>query len=346
MKKITGLFLVCGLAFALTGCGEKTSSGVSSIEVLNKTISITQNEHFTMTSDKSNASIDEKVTVSISNIDVDYEVTGVFYNDIACQEEGGDYTFLMPAKDVVITATSSEIKPILSTNYAAISSHSSLTQVKDQGTVYLNIDFAFHYMTILKSNVVSSNSSVIPDTAISIENTFSSQSNVINGVKLKIDTYNVTKGKTWITANFANGNVSSEKTELVFPITITDSLTLNTYDENLKFNVSGITNPPSKYQVSLSDADHVEGSTNPESVPFSDLTSTSSVISVDFKYVVGHRYYVNLYYVDDGNYIYYSFAETVGTGSTATGFDQYKSYFLSFVNPNSSLTLRAYLSDN
>ena len=282
------------------------------------------------------------VTVEVTDLDSDYQIESVNYNDTSCSmDTSGSYYFTMPDKDVTLSATVSETKEVTKTSYASLASYSSKTIARNKGTAKLYVGLSFNYMTILKSDFTISNTTVMPYSSVSISTETASQSNLIVGAYINIDSTKLSLGSTFMTLDLNNGNVSSQKTALVLKLTIADSVSVMEWTEKLVFDVSGLSSTIDTYKVSLSDADYVPGSDNEATAANESLTPANQKCEFSFTYTATHRYYINFYSGEKGSYVFYVFDDTVGEGSSITGFNQYKNNHLTFVKDNSALNLVA-----
>lgn len=200
-------------------------------------------------------------------------------------------------------------------------------------------------MTILRKNISSSNTTSIPEDAIEIKKETASSGNLIIGADINIDTSKVLLGYSWIEINFANGNVSSQTGKLVFKLTVANEISVETWKENLVFDISSLSNVYKNevFTVWLTDVNHVKGMTSESHHVFENLSAENNKIKITFDYTLNHNYYVDLYIKDkeDPDLItWFKFDETISGGNSVTGFNQYKNNLLSFVTENFTLTIR------
>ena len=225
----------------------------------------------------------------------------------------------------------------------AFPSSNITTLVPNSGEFSMRIATNGSYMTILNSEVTSSDQNVIPDDAFSVRTNFASMSNLITSADVEVDTSKISKGTTWVTVSFANGNVSSQKGTIVVRLTVSDSVAVDVWTETLTFDVNALTGVFAKFTVAVYNADYRPGMPQElEYQEFADLQAENGKITVVIRYVEGQTFRLGLFgYTDDAS----SFTElttldSVGEGSSAAGFNQYKDGVLSFTRDDAALTIR------
>lgn len=339
------LSVVCAITLFACGGDDGSDSSFPTYKITLEKSSDYELSASTLTSESYKEII---ITVTLKN--ADKKLVGIKYGDeYAYRLSDTTYRLLMPAKNVTVSAELEDYAEILksdntSTPFVSFSSANAKTVVPNTGYAYLNLNFNANWMTILNKEVKSANKSVVPIEAIAIVTEEASSSNAIVGAKIRIDTSKVSKGSSWITFNFTNGNSSSQKGTIVFKLTVADSIEVETWTETVVFDTSAL---PAEYSgktfdVSFTDYNFVSGMTNKEYQKFAQA-AVDNKVSVDIEYAVGHKYFVSFGIVDEtnpSNTIWFTLNETVGSGSTATGFNQYRNSYLSFIQNGYTLTIK------
>ena len=351
MKNRKKLFRLLGTLCVVTlfaslaaACGGNENPGGE--DPVTYSVSVTASEDYTLTPSADSAKEGDTVTVTAAVTDEDKYLTGVTYNGTACSETDSGYSFVMPAADVTLAATLGDYEEVLSDGgsgssaFVMFASSNSKTIAKtESGNATLSLVFNGSYMTSLKSTFASSDPDVIPVDAIAVNEKYASMSTVINGADLLIDVSKINLGSTWLTMSFTNGNASSQKGTIVVKITVSETVTLEKWTETLVFDLRNI-DEDATYHVHLYDMDYITGSDGKKYQGFDDLTATDGKVTVQIEYVVGHSYSLEFAIVgSDGKLTYYDLTETVGTGSSVTGYNQYDDGRLSFVDDGASLQI-------
>jgi hypothetical protein len=201
----------------------------------------------------------------------------------------------------------------------------------------------------------SSDASIIPNDnqAISLSFGINTSTGLVEDVVIDIVRSKILKaGTVFIKAHLKSANVSSEGT-IVKKLQVVPfgEVKRTTYQETLKLDWSALTLTDIKsVNFQISDEDFEYGLKNPNitdtSKEYQDFwqyelkDETTPKKDITFSYFEGHRYSL-IFQVSQttGTLVNYEIANVVGEGSTATGFNQYKNYYLSFVKDNSSLAL-------
>lgn len=339
MKK-TLLCSLCLLSLSFVSLASCSDGEEVKVETKYK-ITSTDTVDYEVTPSVAEAKPGTKIDVGVKLLNSDKYLTDILYNDVSFfNSKSATYSFVMPEKDVNITCSVEAYAEVLTDGFATFSSSNDKTLVPNKGVRSLHIDLDASYMTILNTNVVSTNESVIPSSAVTFENEFESQSTVINATNIQIDTTKITKGKTWFIVELKNGNVSSQQGTLYIPLTVSDSISLTKWSETVTIDTSAIVTSDKVFFAYVSDQDYIDGSDAQERQDFENLTVVNDEVSVTMEYVQNHKYFLGFYEKVDGQAQFYDLAETVGSGSTTTGFNQYKDNFLSFIEDNASLTIK------
>ena len=353
-KILAWLAAVCALALCagvLAACddGGENNGG----EPQTYTITAAESEDYTLTPDKTAAAAGEKITVSAEVKNADKYLTGVKYNDLACTESDGNYTFTMPAEDVTLTAVTGTYAEVLEDGMATFSAVNSKTIAKTEtaDTATLLVLFDQNYMTGIKYEIASSDESVIPVSAITVREVKnsdlvgSSGSNTIEQAEVNIDTSKVSLGSTWLTMYFKGTAGSSASGTIVVKITVDETVTVTKWTETLVFDVSSLPyGEDALYYIRVNDNNYITGSDAKESQIFDEVAAVDEEVTVQIEYVPGHTYSITFGYIDakaEHGYTWHNLDEAVGQGSSATGgFSQYKAGELSFISDGQSLKIK------
>lgn len=365
MKKLKNLliFTLCILlAFAaLAGCKDENKdetgnggNGGNGDGLF--AITVTASDDYEIIPSATSAAAGTDITLTVSSKSADKLVTAVKMNgaNLNLSKRDGVYAFTMPANDVVLSAEVKTLTEVRSDGMAVFA-ESNLTSIAKNANYNSDsffdknwgLDVTFvgaYYMTILKSEIVSTAQNVIPDSAITVKNKTQSTSNVITGAKILIDTEKISVGTAWLVMDFASGNVSSDKGSLAVKITVCEygEVYVETMRETLVFDISGAGASDGQYTVRISDEDHIDGSTAGAS-PFKDYTlnAVDGKVSVTFDYVAGHKYWIR---ITEGSADDYQTALTIeaesASGAVYTGDGEYPGTGrLTFTTPGTELTL-------
>lgn len=342
--------------FSLCACGGKQDPEP---EAPKHTITVQQTEDCVVSVDKTQAEFAETVTVTVELKNTDKYVEKVTYNGSeASRRSETTYDFLMGNDDVTVAVELKEYQQqLISPNgFATYLTGNLTTLAKNSGVVDLTVSLNGSYMTILNWEIKSTNQAAIPGSsvnksygesaetgAISARVQTGSYSNVITALIIDIDTDKIESGKTFLLIDLANGNTSSQKASLVVPITVADEIVTTKWSETLVFDLSALPAAvkEGKFNVYVTDYDFVAGSDNREQQNFLDVTANENgEVSVEIEYVPGRRYYIAIWAKEDGGtLICYRLLDTVGSGSSETGFNQLKNGMLTLLSDGQTFTL-------
>ena len=333
-------------AFAFTACGNNEDTEPSFPKY---NITLESNADYTLESDKTTAENFETVTITVTLKNYDKKTVGVKFNgENANKKSDGTFSFLMPSKDVTVSATLEDYTEQTASDdsrrpFMKFSSSNVKTLVPNSGDFSMYIDMNASYMTILKSEIHSSNQAVIPDDAFSIEKRFQSQSNIIIGTDLVVDTTKIAKGSTWVTIYYSNENVTSQKGTIVVKLTVDDKIDVELWTETLTIEIDSA-DESATYEIAVYNRDFKPGMPKElEYQFFSELQPQSGKLTVEIKYVAGQTFGLGLFKrtTEQSTPTEMTLLEAVGEGSSVTGFNQYKNGVLSFIRNGASLTIKA-----
>ena len=340
--------------FTLPGCSSETI--VSSAK--KHSVSVSSTEECIISVDKTKAEFAETVTVTLDLKTTDKYVEKVTYNGKEASKRSETvYDFLMGNDDVTVAVELKEYQQLLISpnGFATYLTGNPDKLAKNNGEVTLNVSLNGSYMTILYWEIKSTNQAVIPgssiksygdaadDGAISAITQTASTSNVITALQIKIDTDKIASGKTFLLISLQNGNTPSQKANLVVPITVAEEIVTAKWSERLIFDVSDLPRDVQqcKFNVYVNDFDFVPGSDNKEFQKFEQISADSDgKVSINVEYVPGRRYYVAFWVINkDGSTTCYKLLDTVGSGSSSTGYNQLKNAMLTFISDGVTLNL-------
>lgn len=317
-------------------------------------ITVTPSDDYEIIPSATSATEGTDITLIVASKSADKIIAAVKMNGENLSKWDGVYAFTMPANDVTLSAEVKTLTEVRSDGMA-IFAESNLTSIAKNANYNSDsisdkkwgLDVTFvdaYYMTILKSEIVSTAQNVIPDSAISVKNKTQSTSNVITGAKILIDTEKIGVGTTWLVMDFASGNVSSDKGSLAVKITVCEygEVYVETMSETLVFDLSAAGVADGQYTVRLADEDHIDGSSAGAS-SFKDYTlnAADGKVTVTFDYVAGHKYWVR---ITEGSADDYQKALTIeaesASGAVYTGDEDFAGTGrLTFTEPETVLTL-------
>lgn len=264
----------------------------------------------------------------------------------------------MGNEDVTVSA---ELKPYQqrlsdSNGFATYLTINPATLAKNNGTVDLTVSLNGSYMTILNWKINSTNQAAIPGSsvknsyteltetgAVSARTQTANYSNVITALVISVDTDKIESGSTFLLIDLQNGNSSSQKANLVVKITVAEEIVTTKWQETLIFDVSALPDKikQDKFNIYVTDHDYVAGSDNQENQSFIGYEADSDGnVSIEIEYVSGRRYYVAFWVVNDDNSLTcYKLLDSVGSGSSQTGFNQLKNGMLTLLSDRQSFKL-------
>jgi len=225
MKKINYILtllicLVC--SFSFIGCGKDDSGNDTpppQPPAKEYAITVETSNDYTLTTSKEKAEASEEIIVSITINNIDKKLVNIKYGDnIINKNSNSNYSFIMPANDVKISAILEDYVETLATDNTSTpfmkydSSNTSII-VPNTGTMELYIKTNATNMTTCRTNITTSNPTAIPRNAIRTEGRITSSSFNLIGVDIMIDTTKIQKGYSWIDIEFTNANKTSQKGE-------------------------------------------------------------------------------------------------------------------------------------
>ena len=342
---ITAVAMVLVCALALVACDEEIES---TGEFPKYNITLENGKYYTLTADKTVAESIENVTITVNVLDSDKKVAAVKYGDkFAHEVDDVTFKFPMPANDVTVSAILEDRKEQLASDstsrpFMTFASSNVKTLVPNTGDFNMHIALNASYMAILNYEIKSSNQAVIPNDAFSVEKDYVSGSNLIASADVVVDTTKVAKGTTWVTIDFQNGNTASQKGTIIVRLTVSDQIEVEVWTETLTFEVKSANAEKYTYLVAIYNRDFVKGMpAELEYQEFKDLQVKEGKITVEIKYVKGQNFAIGFFAKEDetSNLEERKLSEALGSGSSLTGYNQYKNGVLTFLDNGASLTI-------
>lgn len=351
MKKITLtllIVLVCVLTVALlvTGCTKKDK------EPDYYDVVVVNNALVTIEPSVQSATAGTSITVKVTLNTKDTYLKGVYFNDIPCTKTDDGYSFVMPAKRAFLTAETGTYTEVLQNGFATFSDANYKMIAKNAkydsanaSEWALTVDMDSNYMASMKSEIISSDPSVIPSDAITVKS-YSKKDLGIGGVndfeivkaKIIIDTSKINTGSTWLVMNFLNDNTSAKASVSVnmsvceygkFPVTV--------MSETVILDVSEVETESQFYNVRIGDFDHIDGSSLSPYQDFSIRSSDGKVFLFLDRYAVNHNFWIRISVGEE----YFNILAAESEGGAYTGDSNTPGEGkLTFTQPNSEITLK------
>ena len=351
---LTAAILSVALCFALAcGGGEEETGGQTTYE-----ITAVQGTDYSI-SVKDTAEVGEIVEVTVSVTDEDTVVQKVLANDIECTYVSeGKYTFEMPDADVSVTASVHTYQQVTSDGMLTLADGALTTIARnatypsdmwEENVWKLRVGIDANWMTALseRSEITSSDQSVIPDDAITVDLVTSydmgGSNNSVVAADICIDTSRISVGSSWLTIYLRSANTSSDG-ELVLKITVVEygDISVPAEDKTVNIDLSEIgAQDGDTYTMHFYDLNYVDGGSQPE---YFDVTAqvAHGQVSFTFDYATGHKYSITL---SPG--AVYDYDQRVGLSQSVTGgvndrYDGYADSGLMFVTAD-EVDLEAYI---
>lgn len=357
MALCLSLVMTCGVFLA--ACNKGDGGDNSQPSFAKHSVTVQSTEDCTLTVDKTQAEFAETVTVTVDLKNTDKYVESVLFNgQEAYKRSETTYDFLMGNDDIVVTAVLKDYQQRLTdgNGFATYSLDNPTSLAKGNGEVDLTISLNGSYMTILDWSIKSTNQAAIPGSSVKNSNTKLTEDgaistrvetgrydNYINALVISINTDEINTGKTFLLIDLKNGNVSSQNASLVVSIEVKETIVTEKWYETVVFDVSDLPSnlQKGKFNIYFTDLNYVSGSDNQKYQNFLDVQiGADGNVTCNIEYVPNHRYYVAFWVVaDNGETTCYKLLDTVGTGSTQTGYDQLKNSELTMIANNHSITL-------
>lgn len=209
-----------------------------------------------------------------------------------------------------------------------------------------------------KAEFAVSDETVIPVEALEYKTSGDSQNDY---GEVHIDAEKLSKaGECFVEIAISSPNASSQGGTVCVPLNVVETPEVTYWDETLTFTATdklqrvGL-EEGQKFIAQFTDNDHVNGTENPnvsdgkESNTYNwfekDISGImdDEPVEISFKYAVGHHFKLRAYIVGaDGKVVsWYTINDSVGEGSSSTGFNEYdnETASLTFIQDNASLEL-------
>lgn len=342
-KSVAWIAALCAAVLCVGFLAACDDGGEKEKEPQTYAITVQTSEDYALTPDKTAAAAGEKITVSAEVKNADKYLTGVKYNDLACTESDGNYTFTMPAEDVTLTAVTGTYAEVLEDGMATFSAVNSKTIAKTESsaTATLKIEIEGNYINHIKSEISSSNENVIPVSAITPDEKSKDDLGIggVNGFEIKefhvlIDTSKVNIGSTWLTIALKSDGTSASGT-IVVKITVEEKV--EDWDITLTFDVSDLGyDDGAEYTITLVASSGISANKS-----YHNLVQEDEKVTVQIKYTPGVTYGISFFYVDTDQLIAYYLNDAYGEGTTAgdEGFIKYEDGKLSCPQNGGSLEI-------
>lgn len=353
--------LLCLSGVLLVACGEdktKESYYVNIPSSSDYTITVDGKELSSFTANEGDE-IALTVTVDAERKAID----SVLFNSTPCTFTDGVYKFTMPAEDVNITVNLADVLMEVLTDDVLSWSKSVPDQIsmKEEGLSY-NPDYRFNFNFSESVNIsnkakditiTSSNQNVIPDDAFTVNLTSSNKGTMMSGGEIVISTENINAGETYITLHVKPSSYSTNVDATIIKrveVVPYGELPAPTYwKETLTLDLSKISSKDLEngLLITVSDNNWLYGSgvTSFQEWSFTvDDLDNDDCVTLEINYVQNHEFTVSLMpLTEGGSFTGASFElnETIGEGDSVNGFNQYVDGILTFVTPNSELTIKA-----
>ena len=349
-RRALTIMLCLTLCVLVVACGNDDNKGGGGADKTEYNITAEESAYYTVSLSAAKAVKDTLIEINLTDIADNIEIVAVEYNGKSCQKtEEGKYTFTMPAENVAITVKTRVLEAVTEDGIA-IFDDKNLTTVAKGGTFNapsiidknmwcFDIIFDTLHMTILESEITSSDNNVVPADAIEVRKVEEDDSTIIAGAKVIIDTAKINVGTAWLTMYFKNGNISGAANEgtLLIPVTIVEygELQLPVMNETVILDLASISPyEGQQFTVRIADYDYVDGSCNFQREDYV-LTCANGELTVTFDYTAGHDYWIRISYGAEDNY---QTTLTVKDGYTSAG-GELKGGWLRFEKPDVILEL-------
>ena len=277
-------------------------------------VTVQADEGCTAQADKKQAEFGESVTVTVTVTDPDMYIEGVYFNDTEVSGDGS-YTYTVTGDTTVKVELAAYEEVYADGGVTFSSSNRTSVPVNGgnggawQGNEWVdeiwswNVGLSWLYTAALsdRSSVTSSNKSVAPDDAFTIEGGDKGSSAFFTSAEILIDTRKLSPGTTWLTIFIQSNNTSSNRGTLYVKLEVTKEGTaadIVKWTESVTFDISDVLGSDlfdaDKLYFQFVDKDYSSDMQSKEYQTFymRDCTVTDGKVTVEAEYVEGHEYAV------------------------------------------------------
>lgn len=377
-RKIITLFAVCLLALCLTvvfvACDDNTGGGGGDDKgTLYSIQAPAASDVYTVSGLPEGAYEGDTVTFTVTLTDPENSIltsVKVEYEELEA-DENGTYSFAMPANAVTVEINAHAFAEQLTDGGVTFAAENptTITVGGDNGGGYwsedgpwidcwkfnIKLDWSQTANLSDSSYVISSNQSVIPDSAITYKEGEATGGGYITDMNVLIDSSLIAPGTTWIEI-YLDSNETSANGTVCIKITVTDHLDLDTMTESVKIDFGSYADEGDDVIVRFFDSDYIYGSyidnePAPTFVEVKAKVGSDGTATFTFDYIIGHEYSLDVYLdsvwysgtVDDDvkEKLIVLKDDVISGGDSTTGFNQYIDGRLSFVSANYTIKLEA-----
>ncbi len=338
------LCLVFGLFFV--GCGNTPPATPTQYK-----ITLPESTLYDIEANKTTAAAGEIITLDIDLNSAAYTITEVQALDIECKLEDGKYIFTMPDNDVTVTV-STAIQEISSADVLSWApSAPNQISVAREGDNYASQTIYFDFSENVNNpqyEITSTDEAIIPNSALEVHFIDANMGSMKSGGYLNIDLTQVTLGEAYLIFRVHTTSVTNVDATITKKFTVKEygTIEVTTWTNTLNFDLSRIFDKYSQegdgITINIRDKNAIYGAPD-YSI---SQTTTSEDETITINYVPHHAYTISVSCTElkeDG--VHYNIIaefvldETVGTGSSTTGFNRYENGELHFVNNGASLKI-------
>ncbi len=300
LAALAACMCVCLCFGIFAACDDRSGNGEQPAEY---TITANNGTGYTVDAPAS-AKEGDTVTVTVSVSDELRTVQSVTANGTACTAgTDGSYTFTMPAENVTIAVSLGYIQTEMTNDDMAFraSTPSQIAKARDEDTwAEQLIYFDFTENKNLSKNdvtVTSLNPNVIPQDAIDEIYLHSPSMGTMRDYgSFTIDLSKVSLGTAYIAVHAESSSATRIDATIIKKIDVVNygEIDVETWDETVVLDLSDVFDRYNDITIQISDSDYQYGTTS----QLVTVTAEQETMSVDIKYIPGHNYSVNVYYMD------------------------------------------------
>lgn len=268
----------------------------------------------------------DTVTFTIDGIGFDKRLVSVEYyylfnSDCDYNEATGEYSFTMPGLNTPVTIVVEQLTDVSKDGAISWRGNQPSQIVPGDSVQELTFNVDADWTTSCTVELTSTDENVIPSSALTDKKLYESDSNAITGITISIDLNQIKPGKTYLIVNFQSENSSSQKSEIIKLIEVTDTLNETILSATIEVNLSKFDDTSAMY-IQFVDQNYQNGSQVEERRTryFSWESSTNKVFTLsDLQFVEGHAYKVYVGIKGSGDS--YVINDSISGGGPTTGDD-------------------------